>query len=137
MKFTNSLKFLLFAICLLPAHQVFPGEGDSIESLDVPSKQATIETQFENEWIRVWKTAIPMEEPIKMQRFEKPRVIIALNGGILHKIEQNGAMSDYTLSPGQAYWLSADPPGKLHAEVNPSADPLELIVIELQTPSKS
>ena len=33
---------------------------------------------------------------------------------------------------GKAYWLDADPPGELHGDVNRGADPIEVIVLELQ-----
>lgn len=33
---------------------------------------------------------------------------------------------------GKAYWLDADPPGELHGDVNETAKPIEVMVIEQQ-----
>ena len=35
------------------------------------------------------------------------------------------------LETGKAYWLDADPPGKLHGDHNDSGQSLEMMVIEM------
>ena len=36
------------------------------------------------------------------------------------------------LETGKAYWLDADPAGKLHGDYNDSDKPLEMMVIEMK-----
>jgi hypothetical protein len=55
-----------------------------------------------------------------------------LKGGTLKKIEKSGEKSDLTFESGAAYWLTEDPPGMLHADVNESDEPIEVMIIELK-----
>jgi hypothetical protein len=36
-----------------------------------------------------------------------------------------------TWETGKAYWLSADPPGEKHGDLNEGKDPIEVMVVEL------
>lgn len=91
---------------------------------------------FENEHVRVWKTTITPHEPLKMHRHEVPRVIVGLKGGVLKKIEQTGEISYLTFDEGKTYWLSADLPGTLHADVNEGEEAVEVMVIEYKNLSQ-
>ena len=91
------------------------------------------EPQFENEHMRVWKSIIMPKQPLVLHRHEHGRALIALTDGELKVVDQNGATVDtYHWERGKAYWLSADPPGQLHADVNETARPIEVIVVELK-----
>ena len=89
--------------------------------------------QFENEYVRVWKTVIMPNQPLKMHRHDCARVIVGLKGGTLTKIEETGEISDLRFDTGVAYWLTEDPPGTFHGDVNESGAPIEVMVIELKS----
>ncbi len=89
--------------------------------------------QFENERVRVWKTVIMPHQPLKMHRHDCARVVVGLKGGTLTKIEETGEASDLRFDTGVAYWLTEDPPGTLHGDINESDEPIEVMVIELKS----
>jgi len=91
------------------------------------------EPQFENEHMKVWKSIIMPKQPLTQHRHEHGRALIALTDGQLKVIDQNGKLiNTYNWERGKAYWLDADPPGQTHADVNHTANPIEVIVVELK-----
>jgi quercetin dioxygenase-like cupin family protein len=88
--------------------------------------------QFENESVKVWKSTVLPNEPLKMHRHEHPRVIIALTGGTMNIVQQNGPTEKHVWETGKAYWLSSNPPGTMHADVNAGDKPIEVMVVELE-----
>lgn len=102
----------------------------------IAQEQETTQThrvlQFENETVKVWKTTIYPDQGLKMHRHENDRIVVGLKGGTLKKIEQSGEISDLIFETGQAYWLEKDPVNTLHADINESHDPIEVMVIEFK-----
>ena len=100
------------------------------------SQQNTPQTQrypqFENEDVNVWKSVIIPNAPLTMHRHEHPRVIIALSGGTMNIVEQSGTSEQHIWETGKAYWLPANPPNTMHADVNAGTKPIEVIVVELK-----
>lgn len=91
------------------------------------------EPQFENEEVRVWKSIIQPRQPLTLHRHDHGRALIALVGGKLDVVDSAGKVLDsYDWETGKAYWLGADPPGQRHADVNNTARPIEVIVVELK-----
>jgi len=91
------------------------------------------EPQFENEHMRVWKSIIMPKQALTLHRHEHGRALIALTGGRLTVVDRDGNTLDiYNWESGKAYWLDADPPGQTHADVNNTAHPIEVIVVELK-----
>ena len=88
--------------------------------------------QFENDDVKVWKSVITPGTPLSMHRHEHPRVLIALRGGTMKIVEQNGPTESHVWETGKAYWLPANPPNTLHADVNGGDQPIEVIVVELK-----
>ncbi|HUJ31333.1 MAG TPA: hypothetical protein VLY23_08645 [Candidatus Acidoferrum sp.] len=88
--------------------------------------------QFENEDVKVWKSVIVPNAPLTMHRHDHPRVIIALNGGTMRIVEQNGPTETHVWETGKAYWLPANPPNTVHADVNAGDKPIEVMVVELK-----
>lgn len=88
--------------------------------------------QLENEYVRVWKTVILPHQPLKMHRHDCPRVVVGLKGGTLTKIEETGEISNLKFDSGVAYWLTEDPPGTIHGDINESDEPIEVMVIEIK-----
>lgn len=91
------------------------------------------EPQFANAQVKVWKSIIMPHQPLVLHRHEHGRTLIALTDGELRVVDQNGAtLTTYHWERGKAYWLDADPPGHMHADVNETTKPIEVIVVELQ-----
>ena len=67
-----------------------------------------------------------------MHRHDHPRVIIALQGGTMKIVEQGGASEQHVWETGKAYWLPANPPNTMHADVNAGDKPIEVMVVELK-----
>ena len=80
----------------------------------------------------MWKTFIYPNQPLSMHRHENGRAIVAIRGGTLHVVTEEGEEKAMDWESGKAYWLDADPPGELHGDVNRGEDPIEVIVLELQ-----
>lgn len=95
-------------------------------------KTTTRILQFENEQVKVWKTIIMPDQPLKMHRHDCDRVVVGLDGGVLTKIESTGEQSDLIFETGVAYWLTQDPIDTLHADLNETGKPIVVMVIELK-----
>ena len=67
-----------------------------------------------------------------MHRHEHPRVIVALSGGTMNIVEQNGPTEQHFWETSKAYWLPANPAGTAHADVNAGDKPIEVMVVELK-----
>lgn len=104
-----------------------------VSSFVVASESQTHrEPQFENAYANVWKTVIVPHQPLHFHRHDCSRVVIALKGGCLTKIEETGERSQLLFETGKAYWLLEDPPGTLHGDINESNESIELMVIEFK-----
>lgn len=91
------------------------------------------EPQFENDQVQVWKSIVMPNQPLTMHRHDHGRALVALTDGQLNVVDKNNKVLDtYHLKRGTAMWLAADPPGQMHADVNPSAKPVEVIVVQLK-----
>ena len=87
--------------------------------------------QFENESVRVWKSVIAPHQPLSLHRHENGRVIVALTGGTLKIVQESGESKTVVWETGKAYWLTADPPGERHGDLNEGNDPIEVMVVEM------
>lgn len=95
--------------------------------------QSHREDQFENEYLKVWKTTVMPKAPLALHRHDHGRALVALTDGVLQVVDKGGKVLDtYNLKAGKAIWLGKDPPGQMHADVNPGAKPVEVIVVQLQ-----
>ncbi|HVQ31531.1 MAG TPA: hypothetical protein VMV21_18180 [Vicinamibacteria bacterium] len=90
--------------------------------------------QFENDSVRVWKSVIAPHQPLSLHRHENGRVIVALAGGTLKIVKESGESKSVVWETGKAYWLTADPPGERHGDLNDGPDPIEVMVVELAPP---
>jgi hypothetical protein len=90
---------------------------------------------FENDDVKVWKSVILPNAPLAMHRHEHPRIIVALSGGTMKIVQQNGPAEVHPWETGKAYWLPANPPNTLHADVNAGDQPIEVVVVELKKES--
>ena len=91
------------------------------------------EPQFENEQMKVWKSIIMPNQPLTLHRHDHGRALIALTDGVLNLVDKdNRPLETHRWEKGKAYWLGANAPGEMHAEVNRTAKPIEVIVVELK-----
>jgi hypothetical protein len=72
-----------------------------------------------------------------MHRHDCSRVIVGLKGGSLTRIEESGEKSQIIFERGKAYWLTEDPPGTLHGDINESDEPIEVMLIEVKTSAET
>jgi hypothetical protein len=88
--------------------------------------------QFENDDVKVWRSVVLPNSPLALHRHDHPRVIIALKGGTMNIVTQNGPTESNVWETGKAYWLPANPPNTLHQDVNVGTTPIEVMVVELK-----
>jgi quercetin dioxygenase-like cupin family protein len=88
--------------------------------------------QFENADVSVWKTTVMPNAPLNMHTHQHPRVIIALSGGTMKVVNEDGTSEAHEWETGKAYWLSAEEGKKRHADVNQDSKPIEVMVVELK-----
>ena len=118
-------------LCLLVATALTSSIATYVVAQEAGSNETRRIPQFENEHVRVWKSIITPNQPLTMHRHEQPRALIALTGGDMTIVSNTGEERVETWETGRAYWLTADPPGELHADVNKGTENIEVIVVEM------
>ncbi len=113
------------------------GEGIEFQNPAVYSPSTTRHLEFENEYVRVWKTTILPQQPLKMHRHECGRVIYGIEEGSLERINEAGEKSELVFDAGKAYWYEADPKGELHGDVNLADKPVVVLVVEIKAATTS
>lgn len=88
--------------------------------------------QFENADVTVWKSVVMPNAPLVMHTHQHPRVIIALSGGDMKIVKEDGTYEPHHWETGKAYWLSAEEGKTRHADVNAGSKPIEVMVVELK-----
>src|SRR5688572_3819358 len=125
--FAAALLLSLLTACAdsAPAEDEAAGEAAAAaapEPAPAPAEQVPTVTQrfpqFENDSVAVWKTVIAPNQPLSMHRHDHGRVIVALKGGTLEIVPEQGEPHTVTWETGKAYWLSPDLPGTMHGDVN-------------------
>src|SRR5271168_2173791 len=118
-----ALRRIALAVLMLLAVGIVRSENNATQMQRFP--------QFDNEDVKVWKSVVMPNAPLTMHRHDHPRVIIALRGGTMKIVEQGGKSETHVWETGKAYWLPANPPNTMHADVNAGDKPIEVIVGEL------
>jgi len=116
---------LLAAAARTPSSQANPLQAPT----PVQSGRAPM---FENDAVTVWRTTIVPNAPLTMHRHDHPRIIVALQGGLMNFVPSQGPIDVQTWETGKAYWLPSMPPGLLHEDVNAGGKPIEVMVIEMK-----
>lgn len=70
--------------------------------------------------------------PLTMHTHDHPRVIVALSGGTMKIVNEDGTSQTEKWETGKAYWLSLGEGKKRHADANQGDKPIEVMVIELK-----
>lgn len=120
--------FMLCAHCFADNSITFEKQENTSQS---PSQTVRV-LQFENSQVRVWKTKIFPNQPLKMHRHDYDRIVVTMQGGNLAKLSEDGTIKDRIFESGESYWLEKDPLNELHACVNKSEEPIEVVVIEIK-----
>lgn len=113
---------LLAALALIPAGMLIPQQA--IQTQRTP--------QFENDDVSVWKTVVMPNAPLTMHTHQHPRVIIALSGGAMKVVNEDGTSESHQWDTGKAYWLPVEEGKKRHADANQGSRPIEVMVVELK-----
>ena len=88
--------------------------------------------QFENDDVKVWKTVVMPNAPLTMHTHDHARVIVALSGGTMKVVNEDGSSETHRWDTGKAYWLSLEEGKKRHADANQGDKPIEVMVVELK-----
>ena len=59
-------------------------------------------------------------------------MIIALSGGTMKVVYEDGTSEMHPWDTGKAYWLSVEEGKKRHADVNVGSKPIEVMVVEVK-----
>jgi quercetin dioxygenase-like cupin family protein len=113
---------LLFAIALIPVGALTPQQAGQTQRIP----------QFENEDVAVWKTTIQPNAPLTMHTHQHPRVIIALSGGTMKVVNEDGTSEQHQWDTGKAYWLPTEEGKKPHGDANIGSRPIEVMVVEVK-----
>jgi beta-alanine degradation protein BauB len=89
-------------------------------------------SQFENQDVNAWKSIVMPNAPLVMHTHAHPRVIIALTGGTMKIVYEDGASEVHKWETGKAYWLSQQEGERRHADVNIGIAPIEVMVVEVK-----
>jgi len=122
MNLSLSRVLVVVAIAMLPLGTLTPQQVS----------QAQRVPQFENDDVAVWKTTVPPNAPLAMHTHQHPRVIIALSGGMMKVVNEDGTSEDHQWDTGKAYWLPSSEGKKRHADANQGTKPVEVMVVELK-----
>lgn len=90
------------------------------------------EIQLENESVSIARMKVMPHEEIGLHRDAYPQVVVALQGGVITRLEADGSTTDVNFPTGRAVFREIDPPDQLHKSVNNSPNPVELITIQLK-----
>ena len=67
-----------------------------------------------------------------MHTHQHPRVIVALGGGTMKVVYEDGTSEAHNWETGKAYWLPTSEGTKRHADLNTGSKPIEVMVVELK-----
>ncbi len=90
--------------------------------------------QYENEKVQVWRTVIMPKQPLKMHRHDNARIVVPLTDVKLKVVYENDVHPPkyHEWKKGNAYYLDKDPPNEMHADINESSHPMEVMVIQFK-----
>lgn len=90
------------------------------------------ELQIDNDQVRVAKVKVMPHEEIGLHRDPGQRVVVALKGGVITRLEADGQVTDVKFPTGVAVFRNPDPENELHKSVNNSNESVELIIIDIK-----
>lgn len=103
----------------------------SLYSIEVHSLEYKI--LHENDSVSISQVKIMPYEEIGLHRDAYPQIVVALQGGVITRLEADGSKVHVDFPTGQAVSREVDPPDQLHKSINNSPNPVELIIIQLKS----
>ncbi len=88
--------------------------------------------QSEDDQIRISKVKMLPGDEVGLHRDENYRFILAIQGGAVTRIEEDGSTNKVEFPTGVSVFLKPDPKGQLHKTINNSKNEIEIIVMELK-----
>ncbi len=87
-----------------------------------------------NDKTKVWEAVIypGKHQELSMHRHDYPRVLIALNDGMLKITNDKGESRLLKLNQGKAYFFPRDTANELHTDENLSQHAMKMFVVELR-----
>lgn len=92
--------------------------------------------EIDNDFVHVAKAKIMPYEELGLHYDEHPQVVVAIQGGIITRLEADGTTTNVTFPTGTPVFRESEPSSKMHRSVNQSSEPIELMIIQLK-PNKS
>jgi quercetin dioxygenase-like cupin family protein len=89
--------------------------------------------EVDNEEFSIVKVVIFPHEEVGDHRDDYPKIVIAIQGGVLTRLAPDGEERDIAFPTGVAVYRPVDPPGEMHRVVNRSDETIELLLIRLKT----
>ncbi|SRR5579871_111491 len=121
-----------FQIAILAGFLIVPLQFLTPQQSAMPQDGPQRTLQFENDDVAVWKAVVAPNGPLSMHTHEHPRVIVAVAGGPMKIVFEDGTSEMHQWESGKAYWLSKEEGRKKHADVNTGSKPIEVMVVELK-----
>lgn len=88
--------------------------------------------EVDKENVSIVRVVIFPQEEIGLHRHDYPKIAIALQGGVMTRVEEDGRESEVEFPTGVAVYRPADPEGELHRAVNRSDQTIELLLIQIK-----
>jgi hypothetical protein len=118
---------------LLVAALSFAAGAGAVVAQQATQQVTRREPQFDAPEASAHKSIIYPKQPLSLHRHDIGRAVVALTDATLDVVDSTGKrITTYNWQKGKAYWLPADPPGRMHADVNPGTTPIEVIVVQLK-----
>jgi hypothetical protein len=88
--------------------------------------------QFENDKVCVSYLKIMAGEEIGEHYDTLPQIVIALDGGVITRLEADGSKTEVEFPTGQSVFRQAETPDKMHKSVNATAKAIAMIIVQLK-----
>jgi quercetin dioxygenase-like cupin family protein len=88
--------------------------------------------QLENEKVSVSYVKIMPQEEIGLHYDEYPQVVVALEGGVLTRLEADGSTTEVEFPTGKAVFRPSETADKMHKSINATSMPIALIIVQLK-----
>ncbi len=111
------MKNILLAICLLVVGKAFALE---------------YEVLLENDLVTVCRVKIMPQEEIGLHYDQYPQVVVARQGGVITRLEQDGSTTDVEFPTDVPVYRPAETADKIHKSVNNQPGPIELIITQIK-----
>lgn len=90
------------------------------------------EVQLDNESMRIARVKVGAKEEIPLHYDVYPSVVVAVQGGILTRLEADGSETEVEFSTGKATVRPAETKDKAHKTVNNTDSEVELVIIQFK-----